>query len=82
LPEVGSPIFLFCQEALYSGGLATTGHRVLGWRGKLEAVAKPPVAGICHSERSEESRIFNQLRSFTALRMTIKTDFAIAYRAY
>jgi AmmeMemoRadiSam system protein B len=46
--------------------------------GKLEPIAKLPFAGICHSERSEESRIFNDLRSFTSFRMTIKTGFAIA----
>jgi hypothetical protein len=44
----------------------------------LEPIAKLPFPGICHSERSEESRIFNNLRSFTSFRMKIKTGFAIA----
>jgi hypothetical protein len=43
-----------------------------------EPLAKPPFAGIGHSERNEESRIFNDLRSSTSFRMTIKTGFAIA----
>jgi len=38
----------------------------------LEAVSKPQFAPNCHSERSEESRIFETLRSFTAFRMTEK----------
>jgi hypothetical protein len=50
-------------------------YRGLIW---LEPIAKLPFAGICHSERREESRIFNNLRSFTSFRMTIKTGFAIA----
>jgi hypothetical protein len=33
-----------------------------------------------HSERSEESRIFNNLRSFTTFRMAGKMSFAIASR--
>ncbi|MGB8874226.1 MAG: hypothetical protein WCC75_12615, partial [Desulfobaccales bacterium] len=48
------------------------------WDTTLEAIAKPRFAQKCHSERSEESRIFNDLRSFTPLRMTVKTGFAIA----
>jgi len=34
-----------------------------------------------HSERSEESCIFNNLRSFTAFRMTENTGFEIASMA-
>ncbi|MFH1596704.1 MAG: hypothetical protein ABIG94_10110, partial [Pseudomonadota bacterium] len=45
---------------------------------KLEAISKPHLAMQGHSERSEESRIFNNLRSFTAFRMTEKMSFAIA----
>ncbi|MGD0828915.1 MAG: hypothetical protein ABSA09_12665 [Desulfobaccales bacterium] len=44
----------------------------------LEAIAKPLSAQKCHSERSEESRIFSDLRSFTSFRMTVKSGFAIA----
>jgi hypothetical protein len=39
---------------------------------------KPRSAQKCHSERSEESRIFIDLRSFTPFRMTVKSVFAIA----
>jgi hypothetical protein len=40
----------------------------------LEAIAKPQSAQKCHSERSEESRIFSDLRSFTSfLRYSIFT---------
>jgi hypothetical protein len=35
-----------------------------------EALAKLLVTLACHSERSEESRISNRLRSFASLRMT------------
>jgi hypothetical protein len=44
----------------------------------LEAIAKPQSPQKCHSERSEESSIFSDLRSFTSFRMTVKSDFAIA----
>src|SRR5208337_1021246 len=44
----------------------------------LEAIAKPRSAQKCHSEQSEESRIFSDLRSFTSFRMTVKSGFAIA----
>jgi hypothetical protein len=44
----------------------------------LEAISKPRFLGYCHSERSEESRIFKWLRSFTPSRMTEKTGFEIA----
>jgi hypothetical protein len=37
-----------------------------------EALAKIPFDNTCHSERSEESRIFKKLRSFTQFRMTEK----------
>ncbi|OGP75601.1 MAG: hypothetical protein A2Y80_09635 [Deltaproteobacteria bacterium RBG_13_58_19] len=36
----------------------------------------------CHSEQSEESRIFNKFRSFTSFRMTIKFDFERACKPY
>ncbi len=41
---------------------------------------KPRFAHKCHSERSEESRIFLDLRSFTSFRMTVKSGFAIGSR--
>jgi hypothetical protein len=41
-----------------------------------EALAKLPIDNNCHSERSEESRIFKRLRSFTSFRMTEKNTFA------
>jgi hypothetical protein len=44
----------------------------------LQAISKPQLLKYCHSERSEESRIFNWLRSFTPFRMTDKTGFEIA----
>ena len=37
-----------------------------------EALAKLPIDNNCHSERSEESRIFRRLRSLTSFRMTEK----------
>jgi hypothetical protein len=37
-----------------------------------EAIAKSQFHQDCHSERSEESRIFKELRSFTSFRMTEK----------
>jgi hypothetical protein len=40
-----------------------------------EALAKLPFDHNCHSERSEESRIFKRLRSFTSFRMK-KNSFA------
>jgi hypothetical protein len=43
----------------------------------LQAISKPQLLGYCHSERSEESRIFNWLRSFTPFRMTEKTGFEV-----
>jgi hypothetical protein len=42
----------------------------------FEALAKLPIDNNCHSERSEESRIFRRLRSFTSFRMTKKMNFA------
>jgi len=38
----------------------------------IETIAKPRFAQKCHSEQSEESRIFMDLRSFTSFRMTVK----------
>jgi hypothetical protein len=38
----------------------------------FEPLAKLPIDKLCHSERSEESRIFRALRSFTPFRMTEK----------
>jgi hypothetical protein len=38
----------------------------------IEVLAKLPIDNNCHSERSEESRIFKRLRSFTSSRMTEK----------
>jgi hypothetical protein len=37
-----------------------------------EPIYEPQINPKCHSERSEESRIFKELRSFTAFRMTKK----------
>ena len=37
-----------------------------------EALAKFLIDNNCHSERSEESRFFGRLRSFTSFRMTEK----------
>jgi hypothetical protein len=44
----------------------------------LKAVSKPILAVKCHSERSEESRIYNKFRSFTSFRMTEKAGIEIA----
>jgi hypothetical protein len=44
----------------------------------LKAVSKPILEVKCHSERSEESRISNKLRSFTSFRMTEEAGFEIA----
>jgi hypothetical protein len=38
--------------------------------------------GICHSERSEESRISNYLRPFASLRVTQKSSFARGSKAF
>ncbi len=45
---------------------------------KLQAISKPAYKKNCHSERSEESRFFNGLRSFTSFRMTEKYGFEMA----
>jgi hypothetical protein len=42
------------------------------YRLTLEALAKIPMHNSCHSEGSEESRIFKRLRAFTSFRMTEK----------
>jgi len=52
----------------------------LGTRTRIEVMAKPWSAQKGHSARSEESRIFSDLRSFTPLRMTVKSGFALASR--
>ena len=52
----------------------------LGTRTRIEVMAKPWSAQKCHSARSEESRMFNDLRSFTSFRMTVKSGFVIASR--
>ena len=44
----------------------------------LQAISKPASKGNCHSEQSEESRVFDTLRSFTSFRMTRKTGFEMA----
>jgi hypothetical protein len=44
----------------------------------LELVSKPRRVRQCPSERSEESRILKDLRSFAAFRMTRKIGFATA----
>jgi hypothetical protein len=44
----------------------------------LQAISKPRFIEKCHSERSEESRLFNKLRPFASLRVTEKTSFEIA----
>jgi hypothetical protein len=51
------------------GGIPGANLRLAEGAG-LKAIAKLPVLPTCHSERSEESGIFNKLRSFTAFRMT------------
>jgi hypothetical protein len=43
----------------------------------IEPISKSPGAPVRHSERSEESPIFNRLRSFTSFRMTGKIGFGI-----
>ena len=45
-----------------------------------EAVSKPHFLLNCHSERSEESRIFNELRSFTSYKDDGKIGLATADR--
>jgi hypothetical protein len=44
-------------------------HRIILTK---EPLAKLPIDNHCHAERSEESRIFRGLRSFTPFRMTEK----------
>ncbi len=41
-------------------------------------IAKPQSAQKGHSERSEESRIFSDLRSFTSFRMAMESGLATA----
>ena len=51
-----------------------TSHEFIPYNrfGFYEGLAKLPSKNNCHSERSEESRIFKSLRSFTMFRMTEK----------
>jgi hypothetical protein len=42
------------------------------WRLPKELLAKLPIGNHCHAERSEESRLFSWLRSFTPFRTTEK----------
>ncbi len=44
----------------------------------LSLLQNSPKTPFCHSERSEESRIFRRLRSFTSFRMTETNGFARA----
>jgi hypothetical protein len=46
-----------------------------------DALAKLSIDNNCHSERSEESRIFKRLRSFTSFRMTKKPVLQEAFLA-
>jgi hypothetical protein len=48
----------------------------------LQANATLQTSSPCHSERSEESRLFNKLRSFTSFRMTRKRGFAMGLLSY
>ena len=48
------------------------------WERGSTAIPKPAYKGNCHSERSEEFRVFDTLRSFTSFRMTRKTGFEMA----
>jgi len=52
--------------------------KIAGFPAKIrEPVSTPPGALAGHAERSGESRIFSQLRSFTPFRMTGKIGFGI-----
>jgi hypothetical protein len=58
--------------------------RFLEWKKTKipKALAKPAIDLNCHSEQSEESRTFKQLRSFTSFRMTEKNRFARASQVF
>jgi hypothetical protein len=43
-----------------------------------ELLAKLLIAAPCHSERSEESRIYKSVRSFTSFRMTKRRVLQVA----
>jgi hypothetical protein len=51
-------------------------------RRSLEAISKPHIAPICHSEGREDSRISKRLGSFTSLKMTEKVGFAITCKQF
>jgi hypothetical protein len=62
----------FSINIIISGRKASARRRGVP-RKIIEDISKPILAGKCHSERSEESRLSNKLRSFTSFRMTEKT---------
>src|SRR3990170_7913637 len=37
-----------------------------------DSAEKPPIKPVCHSEQSEESRVFQDLRPFTSFRVTFR----------
>src|SRR3989304_3046449 len=60
---------------------------------KFDSAEKPPIKPVCHSEQSEESRVFQDLRPFTepalsrtrsfaALRMTEGEGFRVTFRGH
>jgi hypothetical protein len=68
------------RQAVVAGSLLFPRLKTTTWPGgapawgfiAFEPLAKLPIDNHCHSERSEESRIFRGLRSFTPFRMTEK----------
>jgi len=60
---------------------------------EIDSAEKPPIKPVCHSEQSEESRVFQDLRPFTepalsrtrsfaALRMTEGEGFRVTFRGH
>jgi len=45
---------------------------------RLQVISKPKLLPNCHSERSEESHLFSELRSFTPFQDDKKTGFEMA----
>jgi len=44
----------------------------------LQAISKPKLLPNCHSEQTEESHLFSELRSFTFVQDDKKTGFEVA----
>src|SRR3989338_4060373 len=63
----------YCQTAL-SVSLLSEFYAILGY---TSVVSHKSLDFGCHSERSEESRLFKYMRPFTSFRVTRKTFFSI-----